>query len=47
MTLSGRISAATSRSSAQNSASVPVASELELSMMKAMVSMPSERMEGR
>ena len=47
MTLSGRISAATSRSSAQNSASVAAGSEPEVSTMTAMASMPSERMDGR
>ena len=46
-TLSGRISAATSRSSAQNSASVAAGSEPEVSIMTAIVSMPSERIEGR
>ena len=47
MTLSGRISAVTSRSSAQNSAMVAAGSEPEVSTMTAMASMPSERIEGR
>ena len=46
-TLSGWISVATSRTSAQKSASVWAGSEPEVSMMTAIASMPSERMEGR
>ena len=41
------ISAATSRSSAQNAARVSAGSEPEVSTMTAIVSMPSERIEGR
>ena len=47
MTLSGRFSAATSRISAQNSASVAAGSEPEVLTMTAIVSIPSERIEGR
>ena len=47
MTRSGWSSLATSRTSAQNSASVLAGREPEVSTMTAMVSMPSERIDGR
>ena len=47
MTRSGWSSLATSRTSAQNSASVPAGSEPEVSTMTAIVSMPSERIDGK
>ena len=47
MARSGWTSLAISRTSARNSASVPAGREPEVSMMTAMVSMPSERIDGK